>query len=393
MPDNDNAGLQDQPTRRIMRALKINEISGVDVPAQEGAVAVIMKRKGEPGYKPDAKDPAKRGSFTPQTDETEIEKGAALTTAVDGHTHLLSLLGHDGGELSSGTTSWVDEHAHPWIRNESGEIVIGEAHATDGMSHDHQVGELSKLAEEEAAGETGKLGTQEDTVMTTEKTQEQIDAEASVVTLTAQLDRANQIAGLNDAEKAHFAGLEDAGKDEFLAKSADERKALIEDVAKAATDADPIAYTTLDGVVLHKSAGEGFIAMAKSNDELRKRVEKAEAKAETASYEKRVEAEVPHLPGDMATRVALLKAVDGIENDEQRAASLGALKAQSVSLSKSFETFGHGSTPAPGSPDDSLDKLAQAYQASHPEVTIEKAYDVVSQTPEGAELYSKLSVQ
>ena len=45
-----NAGSRAGRKRRIMRALKINEISGVDVPAQESAVAVIMKRKGEPGY-------------------------------------------------------------------------------------------------------------------------------------------------------------------------------------------------------------------------------------------------------------------------------------------------------------------------------------------------------
>ncbi len=318
MPNTKNAGLQDKPTRRIMRALKINEISGVDVPAQEGAVAVILKRGDKPNFF-DPKNPGKKkpkpGDKNPKTeDEDEVK----------------------------------------------------------------------------AAGATSTAGTQEDTVMPTEKTQEHTDADAEVVDLNKQLDRANTIAKLTDAEKAVFNATADVTvQDEFLAKSADERKAALAEVAKKDADADPVAYTTSDGVVLRKSAGAQVISLAKSNDDLRKRVEKAEAVAETASYEKRVEADFTHLPGDLATRVSLLKAVDGIEDDEQRKASLAALKAQSDLLAKSFDTFGVSNAAVPGSAQDELDKLAATHQASNPGMSIEKAYDVVSQTEAGAELYAK----
>ena len=293
-----NAGSQDVSKRRIMRALKINEISGVDVPAQEGATAVILKRKdGDAGKK----------KKTPKT-------------------------------------------------------------------------------EAKPAVDDGTVGTQEDKTMTTDKTQ--TDADAAVVDLTKQLARANSVAALNDAEKTHFATLEGEHADGFLTKSRDERQADLDSLAKAATDADPVAYTTLDGVVLHKSAGAGFIALAKSNDDLRKRLEKSEAVAETASLEKRVNETLAHLPGDMATRVAMLKAIDGIEN-EQRTASLAALKAQSDVLGKSFDTLGVSNAPVPGSPADDLEKMAAEHQASNPGMSIEKAYDVVSQTEAGAELYAK----
>lgn len=43
------SGIEKRSAPGIMRKFRINELSGVDVPAQGAAVAVIMKRAGEPG--------------------------------------------------------------------------------------------------------------------------------------------------------------------------------------------------------------------------------------------------------------------------------------------------------------------------------------------------------
>lgn len=61
-----------------------------------------------------------------------------LTTAVDGHQHLVMLIGHDGAPVSAGCTTWATSegaertHEHPWVRGADGSIIIGES---DGHTH------------------------------------------------------------------------------------------------------------------------------------------------------------------------------------------------------------------------------------------------------------------
>ncbi len=377
-----HAGSQTKPKRRIMRAFKINEISAVDVPAQEGAVAVIMKRKDLPAS-------SGEGQPAPKTEELDVAKGSALTTAQEGHSHLIALIGHGGDELVSGETTWQDEHSHPWVKTEAGSIVIGMASSQDGAAHNHEIGEMSKLVEDEknsAAGQTGTVGSKEDTPMPDKTTK---TAEEQIVELQEQIVRSNSVAALNDAEKAHFATLEGDEADTFLAKSADDRKTILADLTKAATEEDPVVYTTKDGVELRKSVGPGFIAMAKSNDALRDHVDQLQEDKVTATYEKRAEAELGHLPGDVAVRGAMLKAIDGIEDESQREAALNALKAQDEALAVAFKAAGHDASPAPGSPEDKLDDLAKTYNESNPDLSIEQSMTAVLKTTEGHELYAK----
>jgi len=474
MPIKSNAGSQMPVKRRIMRELKINEISGVDVPAQEGATAVIMKRKHRPEDR--KKKKKKKGSGhldNSQTDEM-LAKGAALTTDEEGFAHLVILSGPpDGVEQTSGETTWQDGHNHPWVRTPEGDILIGAGESSDGVSHSHTIAVMSKAEEDEDGTEKRKFTAQERErladegkalpdgsfpIVTTADLRNAISAfgraankaqvarhikrraralgatdllpeegrlagllknEASeddnqnagsagevgnkeinmpdtnkkVEELQAQLARANSVASLNDAEKAHFETLKGADADTFLAKSVDERKTEVTAInkaqAKADIDANPVEYTTMDGIELRKSAGPAFISMAKSNDALRKRVDEGDKKLEKAALEKRAEAELPYLPGNLDTRAAMLKAIDGIEDESQRKAAMNALKAQNESMSKAFSNVGHGNTPAPGSADEELDALAKVYHKDHPELTEEQAYSDVLDTTKGSELYTK----
>lgn len=364
-----NAGSRKRPRRRIMRTFKINEISAVDVPAQEGAVAVIMKRRD------------------PQTDE--IEKRVFLTTSIEGHAHLVDEQTFDGSFREGGDTSWTQSegedfgHSHPWVRSQDGTITIGEA---DGHSHD-VIETKMKIA-----GKAGKV--KKETPVMTKKD------EPTVEDLQAQLKRANSISALNDAEKAHFGTLKGDGADAFLAKSADERKVIVEKVVKdkadaeaeevrKAAEADPVVHTTSEGLEIRKSDGDVVLALAKSNDKLTAVNTKLSGAAENASYEKRAETELKHMPGDVATRAAMLRAVDGIGDEAQRKSAHDSLKAQNEDMGKAFDTVGHGGTPAPGSPDDELDSLAKAYQKDHSDLTYEQAYVAVTKTEAGGELYAK----
>jgi hypothetical protein len=374
MPQGKNAGSHAGPKRRIMRALKINEISGVDVPAQEGAVAVIMKR-AEP------RDP-----------QTEISKKAWLTTSVDGHAHLVDEQDYEGKLRNAGDTSWTRSegddsgHSHPWVRNRDGSVTIGEAEG-----HSHEVIETEKRS----AGATGNVETKEkdDQTMPKDNTQDQPTVEA----LQAQLKTANALAALTDVEKAHYNSLEgDEAKATFLGKSADDRKADVDKAAEAkaaaaakAAGADPVVYTTMDGVELRKSAGEALIAMAKSNDAIRKENQELREGRESDALNKRAEVELAHLPGTVEERAALLKAAEGIKDEGQRKAALNALKAQNEAMSYAFKSSGTSITPAPGSPADDLDNLAKKHREANPDLTPEQAYSAVLKTAEGRQLYAK----
>lgn len=347
--------------RNIMRAFKIAEISGVDVPAQEGAKALIMKRA------PGPKEPE------------AFAKAAALTNAVNGHSHMIVLsyppesYGYTG-ELNAGNTSWDADHCHPWVRTEDGTIVIGEA-----RGHTHEIATVGKAASQ-SAGSTGEQVETKETAMTLEEMQK-------------QLARATALAELNDAQKTHFKSLDAASQDAFLAKSAAERDAEVDAVAKAASAADPVVYKTLDGVEIRKSDGVALLTLAKSNDTLRKQNEDLAKAAADAELTRRVEKDFAHLPGDLESRKALVKAADGIPDATQREVALNALKAQSVSLGKATTTLGHGgAAPEVTDAEKKLDELAKAHAAKEG-VSFSKAYDAVLATPQGEELYARLNVQ
>ncbi len=85
----------------------------------------------------------------------------------------------------------------------------------------------------------------------------------------------------------------------------------------------------------------------------------------------------------------MLKALDDIEDKDQREAALNALKAQDEALSKAFDTAGHGGGSVVGSADAEIEALAKKYQDDHPDVTIEQATVEVCKTPEGGQLYAK----
>ena len=438
MPDI-NAGSEKRGHRRIMRHFKIDEISAVDRPAQEGAKAVIMKRDDSP--------------------QTDFEKGSALTTAVDGHTHLLALLGPpDGVELNSGDTSYGEEgHSHPWVRTEMG-IVIGEANG-----HRHEVDQIGKRtfsAEErerfaeggqalpdggfpivtradlsnaiQAFGragnkeqvarhikrrasalgatdmlpEEGKLadllkneanGNKEDDPMSKEDDKNTADEQVADLTkrndeLEADLAETSARADMTDVQKAYFDGLDpqldDDKRADFVKANSDGRQAIVE---KATAD-DKVIYTSDDGSEYRKSDDPRLVSQARRNDELAKQLVESNEKVEKADLRKRAEDDLAHMPGTIETRMEMLKAIDGIEDDEAREAALESLKAQDAGLAKAFENVGHLSGGEAefekGSPSAQLDALVKEYAKEH-DVEEAQAYEAVLKTVEGEELYAK----
>lgn len=388
--------------KTIMRALKINEISAVDVPAQEGAKAVLMKRADK---------------------ADTLAKQAAITSSVDGHTHLVVLTGHAGSVLTSGHTEYDEtDHTHPWVLDElTGNVVIGQAVDPSGLAHVHNLEFASKVSDgkeeykaedededeedkkpadlqEKTAGDNPEAGGDDAGSISVGNDEGDLSmpdtnkaADTAVAELEKKLVRAEAIAELNDTEKAHFTGLDEMGKDDFLAKSSADRMTEIETINKAALDNDPVMYTTNDGLELRKSAGDAMISIAKSNDELREQ-NKALAKANAdATYAKRAETELGNMPGSVDVRVALLKSIDAIKDEGQRGDVLTAIKAQNETFADTLKMEGHNDGEGDNgglTADQELDQMA-ATMATEKGISKAAAFASVLETEKGAALYAK----
>lgn len=356
------------PKRTIMRSLTIKELSGVDRPAQVGAKVTIMKRD-------DSGDDVKK-EWTPEKVADLMKRGkAVLTTATDGHTHLVMLEDFDGNSVVSGTTTWQDEHTHPWIMQDDGTILIGTVD-----DHDHEPDKESKLA----SGETAM----------TKEEQAAADAlKAENDALKAKTEKADKVIALSAVSKAHYDTLtEESDQDTFLAKSADDQDSEVTAIEKAKTDSDPVVYTTTAGHELRKSDGLALIEMAKQNDLQAKENADLKKKLESQDLRKRAETDLEFLPGTIETRMAMLKSINAIKDETERGLALEALKAQNKSMSEAFETYGkngNGVIVNEDSAEGQLDAMAKKIHAENPKITAEAAYAKAMDTKEGAALYAK----
>ena len=410
--------------RTVMESLFIDELSGVDRPAQEGAQALLIKRVSD--------------------DDLLKSAGLMLTSDEKGHSHLLDS-NEEGGTTSCNSSSGAEYcHSHPWVKTSDGTMMIGAAEGhghsviekrfipeDDGLNF--TVEKRLELAKEGKALPDGsfpivdiadlrnadkafsrakneglvkrhierrakdlgaldalisiKSGLQkEKKAMTdkTEKTVEQVEKELQDKEVELAISKA--FGDLNDAEKAYHAGLDSEGQKAFLKLDADGRKNLIE---KAAGE-NPVVYTDAGGNEYRKSDDARVVAAVKRADESDKVAKEEREKNRDLEFAKRAEADLDKLPGDMDVKKALIKVVDGIDDTKIREGVTALLKAGNASLDKAFEKVGARGEGEKGTIDAEYEKLAEKY-AKDNDVTIEIARaDVLTKSAEGRELAKKM---
>jgi len=343
--------------RKRMRQLTIEEISGVDKPAvAPGVVDVILKRE-EPG---------------------DVEKGhvmqrPALTTSVEGHSHLLDLADESGH--TSYTQSEGDDygHSHPFLVDSDGNVTIGEA---DGHRHDIEV-VLNKQAAAAGGGST-QPETEATMAQNIDKSAGNDNEQAAAIEkLTKELETAKAFGVLTDAEKAHYQTLDEAGQAAFLSKSAEDRRAVIADIEKG----NEVVYKGLDGTEYRRSDDARTVTLAKRLDEQVRETQKERAERFEADIRKRAETELANLPGELDAKVALLKAAESIKDEGQRKAAVDALKAQNAEMAKAMSTVGvsGGGAGDADDPSGELESLAKAL-AEKEGIDFYDAYDRVSES-------------
>lgn len=160
----------------------------------------------------------------------------------------------------------------------------------------------------------------------------------SVEKLTAENAENVAKAKMSDDEKDCYDRMKDEEKKKFLALPDAERKKA----AAIAKGADEVI--TVNGVSIRKSATDPAVfevlkAQEVRNKDNEEKIAKARDEAETATIEKRVQAEFSHVPGKPADIAKVLKAAAKMP-DDVRATFETVLKSAEQMAAKGFEKIG-----------------------------------------------------
>ena len=204
-----------------------------------------------------------------------------------------------------------------------------------------------------------------------------------IIILKGLLAKAERIATLCDAEKEYFAKLDKEDQDRFMGLSTEDRT---KELAKLIVD-DPVIYKTLDGIEFHKSDDPRLITMAKRADENEKVAKREREERELIELKKQVEDDLDYLPGEEETKIAMLKAIKTINDEDTRKAALEVLKAHNSLHQSAFRQTGVDGASST-SAEDKLVALAKS-RAEQDDTSFEKAYSEVLKTEEGKKLYEQ----
>lgn len=141
------------------------------------------------------------------------------------------------------------------------------------------------------------------------------------------------VAKMDDVTKSYWLALGEDAQTAFLEKSATDQKTEA-DTAKAAAD-----RKVAEAEAAKSGKTVEFVALEKSNSELRAEVEALKAKNVESEIEKRADAEFAGYPGGSVAVVPLLKAYAKLD-PEARTASEAVLKAQCQTASAMTKALG-----------------------------------------------------
>ena len=358
--------------KRKLTQVEIDEVSLVKRAAHgSGTRIAIAKRAGAEESPADADGsllevirkseaqplaPLVRGEVLEQRERTAIAKGAhpALTTATDGHSHLIYDVDCEGGSTSYESSNTEKaagsyrSHSHPWVRTATG-IVIGEA---DG--HTHSI-----------ATESVPMTKSADTAPT---------ADLEAATKRVSVLKTALLASLSAPadQRAYAARLTGDQAEAFFAKSEGERAAEVKDA---------VAYTAKSGAVFYKSDDPRLVDFAKRDDEREVELVKTREATELATFEKRAADELKHTKPTV--RAKLLKAAEAIGPEAVEALKEG-------DAARAYMTKAHG-VSGPAIPAGSALERYEAGLATFAKAAGKSADAVADDfldTPEGKRLYA-----
>jgi len=328
--------------KTIMESFRIDEISGVDRPAQEGARALLIKRAEDPVVKDGEELPV--GSF-------EIKDIDDLRNAIKGL---------DPSTKEGPVVKYIERRA----------MALGAEQ------------ELKALK-----SVNGDMQKEHETM--TDKKKKTVDNDAVEKQLQESQDAlaiAKAYGELNDAEKSLYAKMNSDEQAAFLKLDADGRKSAVE---KAAGE-NPVVYTDLEGNEYRKSDDPRAVSAAKRADNAEKIAKEEREKREDADLAKRAEDGMQNLPGELDVKKAVLKAVDGISDAKLREGALALLKAGNENLADAFKKRGENGEPESSSLEAEYEKAAEEYAKEKDVDLVTAKAEVLTESAKGRDIAKRM---
>ncbi len=209
--------------------------------------------------------------------------------------------------------------------------------------------------------------------------------DTTITELTAKLAKADRLATLTDAQRAHYKSLGTDGEG-FIAKSFADRESVLAEIEKA----NEVVYTsTSTGETFRKSDDQRLVTMAKRQDEQAVELAKRDVEIEKSEIRSIAKARIPNLPGADDVHDLIVKSIrkSGAPAEQIEAAlvALSGANAAMVSLGKA-KGVNPGEDAQTTSLADQAEQLATKYATDH-KVDIVKARAAIYDTPEGIALY------
>ena len=213
---------------------------------------------------------------------------------------------------------------------------------------------------------------------------------ATMATQTATIAKMSSIAAMTLDVRKYYDDLAEADQTTFLQKSVVLQNAEVQNAQLA----NAVIYKDRNGVKYHKSDDVRLVKMAQDADEQALAIKKMQTDNTDLRLQKMAD-DFKFLPGDDAARMTLIKAVDGISDETQKKAAFEILKSKNTANGRMFTTEGvstHGANELIQKAETDLDEMVQKHMKDN-KVTLEKAYDEVLQTPDGAKLYERVELR
>ena len=363
--------------RKIMVAFKLNEISAVDTPAQEGARMVLMKRHDE-------------------TEKGYSDLVDVFTSSVDGHQHGIRVReGYDGEcariEVSYATGEESESHDHQVMRGPDGGLVLsenaGHTHALDAdlVQQALLTMMIGKVQETpvDPGGSADDVGTQSTEDAMTDKIA--ADHAAELQKRDATIANLQLVIGLSPEHRAYYDSLPLAKREDFLT-STDAAKAAFIEAAKAA---NPVVYTAADGTEYRKSDDPRLVKMAEERDADRKEAAAMRLETENVRFEKTADELLGLLPGEKAEKIALVRAVAKIDDEPTRAGVHKLLAAANKICTMAMTTIGKAAPVAvdSASAESVLQAEIRKLREADPNLSEAQATSKLMDTAAGQALY------
>lgn len=326
---------------RVATELKIGFLSAVDMPAHEGAQAVVLKARM-----------TEKGTMTTEQLMKSVFTDALMETKVE--QNLCDLL-------------WQKVWPVNDALKEAAENIVKDDTITDKQAAMRQiiseyVAEVSRVLNET---DVFKSNPQQEADMADEK----------------QLAKFKALAAMSDVQKAHHAKLDEQGQAEFEAMSSEDRDAVVK-----ALHVEDETFVGDDGVTVSKAAvGAAAFSVMKSQH---LQISNLREQADLTRLAKQAESDLSHLPGEVVLKAKVLKSIERMPQAEREALT-AMLKAGDAASAPGFVPAAKAGEATPEAAEATLEAMVTKHMAEH-NVTKSAALKAVYASEEGRALLEEI---